>query len=726
MAKDTSTAVDPGGPTEADLPKATSSAPSTRGEAPTTLGRFRIEESLGSGGMADVYCAYDPVLDRKVALKVLRPRARSDDEQQRRRMLREARAAAALTHANTVTIFEVGEADGAVFLAMELLQGKVLREVIARSDTPLASRLKWLLEAARALAAAHERGLVHRDVKPDNMFVCADGALKLLDFGIAKRAEDETLPDRDTLGPSSLRTAGGVRAGTPRYMAPEQRAGAPTDARTDEYAWGLVAFELLTGVHVLGGLETVAGGGAAASEASAGAAGFGRILRDRVPEVPEEVAAVIERALETQQVERFPTMEPIVRALERCLAVQSAPVMESGAQAVGVAAYTTVPDATEAPPPVRRRRWPLAALAVGIAAALTIGAVLRARRAPLPPACRVEAVRSTPLHANDEMAVMPGGAMVVAHDARDSNDGKKHGAFEHDSSGAFVRFAPLGDAEFWYVHMGGIAMGAKPALLLQFDQSSRGILLMLWRPDLEMFDGVQAMQRIFSPMSESVALGFEDATALVATTGGGEERGWAVRTRILGGLPGEVVLDDVPADSPALAMQKDRIALAYRSSAIRVVFLNRAGARVGDTLTATSVRSRPTLAFVGDTLVVFWIDATGGKTRLRESTLPAGAQAFTASRDAFDAPVADIRPVAARMGSGAWAVAWVAAPGGNQIVRVAPIGAAGELLGPTDVGTAAQVRALAAVTSGEGLDVAWADASQETFSVARVMRRAAP
>jgi serine/threonine-protein kinase len=120
------------------------------------------------------------------------------------------------------------------------------------------------------------------------MFVCEDGTLKLLDFGIAKRHGDEQGAERDPSGPSSIRTAGGVRAGTPRYMAPEQRAGAPTDARTDEYAWGLVAFELLAGVHPLGGLDTGASGGLF-GESGADNTSFGALLCEKSPDVPREV-----------------------------------------------------------------------------------------------------------------------------------------------------------------------------------------------------------------------------------------------------------------------------------------------------------------------------------------------------------------------------------------------------------------------------------------------------
>jgi serine/threonine-protein kinase len=144
--------------------------------------------------MGDVFRAYDTVLDRAVALKVLHTDRSADNGQRMRRVVREARAAAALVHPNAVTVFDDGEADNEVFIAMELLEGEELRSVLERGTATLAEKLRWLLEAARALAAAHERGLVHRDVKPENMFVCKGGTLKLLAFGIAKRDDVESTP----------------------------------------------------------------------------------------------------------------------------------------------------------------------------------------------------------------------------------------------------------------------------------------------------------------------------------------------------------------------------------------------------------------------------------------------------------------------------------------------------------------------------------------------------
>ncbi len=300
-----------GDPDEAAATQVDGAAQGERQEA-VIVGRFVLGRCLGSGGMGDVYEAYDPVLERTVAMKVLRPRASADSAAQARRVLSEARAAARLAHPNTVTIFDVGEHDGRAYITMELLEGETLRA--AAKHAPLEKKLGWLLESARALVAAHENGLVHRDVKPENMFVCADGTLKLLDFGIAKREEDETMAPSpaSVASPNSLRTELGKRIGTPRYMAPEQRAGAPTDARTDQYAWGLVAFELLTGAH----LDSVA-----TIDDSPIGDDRAQEIRERsltmaaMPAPPAYVAAVL-RALSDDKARRFDSMQPIVEALQ--------------------------------------------------------------------------------------------------------------------------------------------------------------------------------------------------------------------------------------------------------------------------------------------------------------------------------------------------------------------------------------------------------------------------
>jgi serine/threonine protein kinase len=193
------------------------------------VGRFKLVGLLGEGGMGAVYRAEDSVLGRAVALKILH--ARGSGDAGAAKLLHEARAAAALNHPNAVAVFDVGEADGVAYIAMELLSGDTLRAHMGVAGVPLGKRLAWLLEVASALEAAHKRGIVHRDIKPENVFVRSDGVIKVLDFGIARRVSAPVDATATTLGGelamSATATEAGTReiAGTPVYMAPEQLKG---------------------------------------------------------------------------------------------------------------------------------------------------------------------------------------------------------------------------------------------------------------------------------------------------------------------------------------------------------------------------------------------------------------------------------------------------------------------------------------------------------------------
>lgn len=217
------------------------------------IGAFRIVEKLGEGGMGVVYLAEDERLHRKVALKILPP---TDDHARRARFLREARAAAAVTHPNIATIHEVGEADGVSFIAMELVRGRTLRDVLIdrldrREPTPVAEVVRIGGEIARGLAGAHKAGIIHRDLKPENVMISDDGRVILLDFGIAKRfgVEDASATSRagNLAAPADDATIEGSILGTPGYMSPEQSSGSPVDCRTDVFTFGVMLYELLTG-----------------------------------------------------------------------------------------------------------------------------------------------------------------------------------------------------------------------------------------------------------------------------------------------------------------------------------------------------------------------------------------------------------------------------------------------------------------------------------------------
>lgn len=212
------------------------------------LGRYRVLRVLGSGGMGFVFHAEDPDLQRSVALKVMRPAVAAGDNA-RERFLREARAAAAIEHDHIVSIFEVGEDQGVPFLAMQLLKGESLEERLRRQKRLAAAQAAFVgRQLAEGLAAAHERGLIHRDVKPSNVWLEAvRDRVKILDFGLVRssRSDGATTPE-------------GTIMGTPAYMAPEQCGSGPVDARCDLFSLGCVLYESCTGVSPFQRGDTVA------------------------------------------------------------------------------------------------------------------------------------------------------------------------------------------------------------------------------------------------------------------------------------------------------------------------------------------------------------------------------------------------------------------------------------------------------------------------------------
>ena len=216
-----------------------------RGDAPPSFGRYRIDTVLGSGGMGIVYRAWDPQLARPVAIKVVR--RGGEDTQGRARLVREAQALARLSHPNVCHVYDVGTEEDEVWVAMELIDGVSLRQWADQTRTR-DEILAVLLGAANGIAAAHDAGLVHRDVKPENVLITRDGRAIVTDFGLA-RTEDKIDPNASTLSTAPHLTATGAIAGTPAYIAPEQLTGDPIDARVDQFAWAVMAWELLVGAR---------------------------------------------------------------------------------------------------------------------------------------------------------------------------------------------------------------------------------------------------------------------------------------------------------------------------------------------------------------------------------------------------------------------------------------------------------------------------------------------
>jgi formylglycine-generating enzyme required for sulfatase activity/dienelactone hydrolase/predicted Ser/Thr protein kinase len=283
--------------------------------SPHTAGRYQILDKVGEGGMGILYRARDTRLARTVALKLLRADALRDPER-KRRFLQEARAASALNHPNIVTIYDVDEApDGSSYIAMEYVEGRSLDHRLAEGPLPLDEALRLGIEVARALAAAHAAGIVHRDVKPANVMLSRSGAVKVLDFGLAKLAEATGGAAREsaetvTKGPKTL---SGVILGTPAYMSPEQARGETADARSDVFSFGVLLYELLAGRRPFAG-ESVA-------------VLLASILRDDPPsietlrpEVPVDIVAVARRCLARDRNARFQSAEGVLEALLGCQA----------------------------------------------------------------------------------------------------------------------------------------------------------------------------------------------------------------------------------------------------------------------------------------------------------------------------------------------------------------------------------------------------------------------
>ena len=264
------------------------------------LGPYRISELLARGGMGDVYRATDVRLQRPVAVKVL-SQATSSDPQRSARFMQEAMMTASIDHPNVIRVYDVGLMGDRAYLVTELLEGETLRARIARAAISTEEAVRIGLEVTKGLAAAHADGLVHRDLKPENIFLTQSGTTKILDFGIAKLAQDETV----RAGTSTLP---GVVLGTAGYLAPEQIRGQSIDARADLFAFGAVLFEMLTGIrafergHIVDTLHA--------------------ILHDRPPavladlDVPPALSEVLTRLLEKSPDARFQSTADLIAALE--------------------------------------------------------------------------------------------------------------------------------------------------------------------------------------------------------------------------------------------------------------------------------------------------------------------------------------------------------------------------------------------------------------------------
>jgi hypothetical protein len=321
------------------------------------LAHYEIVAPLGAGGMGEVYRAKDPKLGRDVAIKVL-PESLSNDADALARFEREARAVAALSHPNILSIFDFGQVNGTAFAVMELLEGETLRGRLGGGALGQRKAVEIARQIAHGLSAAHEKGIVHRDLKPENVFVTSDGRVKILDFGLAKKAVFEGASDATNTPTASKHTEPGVVLGTVGYMSPEQVKGKPADHRSDIFSFGAILHEMLSGVR--------------AFQRDSAAETMSAILREDPPDlsstnknVAPGLARIVRHCLEKNPEERFYSARDVAFDLDS--------VSETSSSQLGLI-------------PLAPRRAVLvrAAAVAAVLAAFAAGYALRARRPPPP------------------------------------------------------------------------------------------------------------------------------------------------------------------------------------------------------------------------------------------------------------------------------------------------------------------------------------------------------
>ena len=280
------------------------------------LGPYEIHGLIGKGGMGEVYRARDTRLDRTVAIKVL-PAEFSAQEERLHRFEQEAQVLGALSHPNLLGIYDVGEQEGTHFLVSELLEGESLRQRLEEGALPIRKAMDLGAQIAKGLAAAHEKGIVHRDIKPDNIFLTRDGRAKILDFGLAKHSGIEGSGENATI--TAVATQPGVVLGTAGYMAPEQVRGKPADARSDIFSFGAILYEMVAGLRAFHGESSVET--------------MNAILKEDPPaisgNVPPAIERVIRRCLEKAPGERFQSARDLSFALEALAASSSGSAREA-------------------------------------------------------------------------------------------------------------------------------------------------------------------------------------------------------------------------------------------------------------------------------------------------------------------------------------------------------------------------------------------------------------
>src|SRR5215210_4951206 len=319
-------------------------------------GRYRLDAQIGSGGMSTVYRAFDAVLERRVAVKLMHREIAADTDQLER-FRREARAVAQLSHPHIVGVIDAGEEDGRPYIVFEYVEGETLKDRIRRlGRLPVDEAIAYAIEIARALGAAHGRGIVHRDVKPQNVLVDEEGSAKVTDFGIARSLDEEGL------------TAEGRVLGTTDYVSPEQALGRDVNGQCDIYSLGVVLYEMLTGDVPFHGENQV-------SVAMKHVREDLPDIQVRRPEVPAQLAAILDRMTDKNLERRYPDARALVADLEEALAAEAARSGRSTGEATAVIA--TLPDRSKRRLPLRmRRRFPVLLMVVALLATAAVAGAL--------------------------------------------------------------------------------------------------------------------------------------------------------------------------------------------------------------------------------------------------------------------------------------------------------------------------------------------------------------
>jgi TolB-like protein/Flp pilus assembly protein TadD len=346
-----------------------------------TLSDYHVIARLSAGGMGEVFLAQDTRLGRRAALKIL-PEEYTSDPARLRRFEREARAVSALNHPNILTIYGIGQAGSRSFLATEFVEGQTLRAMMKAGPLPTELVIDIAVQAASALAAAHRAGFVHRDIKPENMILRPDGLLKILDFGLAKRAERPVCDANTFVGPSEFQSTAGLIMGTPRYMSPEQARGLPVDSQTDLFSLGAVLYEMLAGQPAIDGATP---GDLLAAALSQNPTPLNTLR----PNCPAALVRIVERALEKDRENRYRTAGEMLSDLKTVQREWESGVSNSAA----VGRRMTVASRRR-----RKARWMAGIAAVFLAALIVLNPRLRPGGQPQSASpVRVESLAVLPL-----------------------------------------------------------------------------------------------------------------------------------------------------------------------------------------------------------------------------------------------------------------------------------------------------------------------------------------